>query len=460
MRVTRFIGGLAAAVLALPAGAQTALDARDIAERDLLKRAVEIPTVKGRGQMDEMTAMLSAELRKAGIRDIAIKKHGDTETLIARWKAPGADKKPILLMAHMDVVEARAADWKHDPFTFREEDGFYLGRGVRDNKAGLVAMIAALQRLRASGFAPGRDIVLLLTGDEETKQDGARLAATEWRQLIDAEFALNSDGGGVGVMADGSADSFGIQVAEKVYADFKLTATNRGGHSSGPRADNAIYQLAGALKNLEEHRFTPHLDAITRPGWEFDAKSDGGVFGTMVQAWLKEPGNLEFADAVEAVAPGSTRTRCVATQLTAGHAPNALPQRAEANVNCRIFPVETIAETQAALQRLAGDDVKVTRVDDGGLPSPPSALRPDVLAAMTRSARQRWPAATMLPYMSGGATDASYLRSAGIPTYGVSTLWGFVGEPSGVHGLDERVRAAAFHDEVDHWERLLRDLAG
>lgn len=454
---------LAWAAALLAAAGTTAFaqdDGRRAAERDMLKRAVEIPTVKGRGQMPKMTAMLSAELRKAGIRDIAIKKHGDTETLIARWKAAGATRKPILLMAHMDVVEAKDSDWKNPPFEFREQGDWYLGRGVRDNKAGMIAMIAALQRLQAASFKPSRDIVLLLTGDEETQQNGARLASTEWKPLIDADFALNSDGGGAGMKPDGTVDAMGLQVAEKIYADFTFVATNRGGHSSGPRADNAIYQLAGALKNLEEYRFTPHLDAVTRPGWEFDAKEDGGAFGAMVQAWLDEPTNMERADAVEAVAPGSTRTRCVATQLAAGHAPNALPQRAEANVNCRIFPVETFAQTQATLQRLAGPDVKVTRVEDGGLASPPSPLRDDVVAAMTRSVQARWPKAVVLPAMSAGATDGSYMRAAGIPTYGVSTLWSPVGQPSGVHGLDERVPVKAFHQEIDHWERLLRDLAG
>lgn len=458
--MTSKLAWFAALLVGIGTGAFAQDDAQRSAERNMLKRAVEIPTVKGRSMMDEMTAMLSAELRKAGISDIAIKKYDDTEALIARWKAAGVAKKPLLLMAHMDVVEAKAADWKNPPFEFREQGDWYLGRGVRDNKAGMIAMIAALQRLHRSGFKPDRDIIILLTGDEETRQNGARLASTEWKSLIDAEFALNSDGGGAGIKPDGSVDSFGLQVAEKIYADFTFLATNRGGHSSAPRSDNAIYQVAGALKNLEEYRFTPHLDAVTRPGWEYDAKEDGGTFGAMVQAWLDDPTNMELADAIEAVAPGSTRTRCVATQVSAGHAPNALPQRAEANVNCRIFPGETFADTQAALQRLAGPDVNVTRVEDGGLASPASPLRADVVAAMNRSVQARWPKAVVLPSMSAGATDGSYTRSAGIPTYGVSTLWNPVGQPSGVHGLDERVPVNAFHEEIDHWERLLRDLTG
>ena len=460
MHIIRLAGLLTAAVLASPAFAQPALDARDRAERDMLKRAVEIPTVKGRGQMDEMTAMLSVELRKAGINDIVIKKHGDTETLIARWKAAGATKKPILLMAHMDVVEANPADWKHDPFTFREENGFYLGRGVLDNKAGMIAMVAALQRLKAAGFAPKRDIAILFTGDEETVQDGARLASTEWKPLIDAEYALNADGGGGGILPGGKVDYFGVQVAEKVYGDFTFTATNRGGHSSAPRADNAIYQLAQALKNLEEYRFAPRLTEINRPIWEHTAQNDGGVFGAMVKAWLDEPDNLEYADAVEAAAPGNTRTRCIATQLSGGHAPNALPQKAQANVNCRIFPGEGFEKTLETLQRIAGPEVVVARVEDGGRASPPSPLRDDVIGALTRSVQTRWPGGKVIPDMSAGATDGAYLRSGGIPTYGASALWGYVNEPLGAHGLNERVRAEAFHDDIDHWERVIRELAG
>ncbi len=451
--------GLTLSLMATAAWGQAPLDARDLAERDMLERAVEIPTVKGRGQMTAMTAMLSAELRKAGIEDIVIKKHGDTETLIARWRADKPSKKPILLMAHMDVVEAKREDWKNDPFTFREEDGFYLGRGVIDNKAGMIAVVAALQRLAASGFAPDRDLIVLFTGDEETDQDRARLAASEWRELIDAEYALNADAGGGGLFPGGKVDFFGVQVAEKVYADFRLSTKNRGGHSSAPRRDNAIYQLAQALKNLEEYRFTPQLNELTRPGWEHSATTDGGVFGALVKAWLDEPTNMEYADAVEEFAPGYTRTRCITTMVLGGHAPNALPQAAEANVNCRIFPTETVAATEATLERVAGPEVEVELVP-GGMPSPPSPLREDVFGAYTRSIHTRFPGAAVIPDMSAGATDGLYFRAAGIPVYGVGGVWGYVNEPLGAHGLDERIRAESFHDNIDHWERILRELAG
>ena len=230
---------LLAAALAAPAAAQT--DARHKAERALFEKVVEIPTVEGRGQMPKLTALLTSEFRKAGITDVVVKDHDRTQTLIARWPAARpSGKKPILLMAHMDVVDAKPSDWKNDPFTFREEGGYYLGRGAADNKAALTGIVLALQNLKQAGFQPTRDIIVLFTGDEETAANGARKAATEWRSLIDAEYALNGDAGGGALFEDGRVDSWVLQLAEKTYADYKLTATNRGGHSSQPRPDNAI----------------------------------------------------------------------------------------------------------------------------------------------------------------------------------------------------------------------------
>jgi acetylornithine deacetylase/succinyl-diaminopimelate desuccinylase-like protein len=434
-------------------------DARRSAERELLRKVVEIPTVAGRGEMPRLVELLTAEFRKAGITDVTVKSHGDTQSMIVRWPAARpSTRKPILLLAHMDVVEARRADWVNDPFTFREAEGFYWGRGTSDNKAGVVAIVASLARLRASGFEPGRDLVVLFTGDEETRQDGARLASTEWRSLIDAEYALNSDAGGGGIYPDGRVEGFYVQVAEKTYADFRLTAINRGGHSSSPRVDNAIYQLAGALKALEEYRFTPMLNDASRAYFEAVAANDQGLWGATVRAWLDDPANLEKADMVELNEPGYTRTRCVATQFTGGHAPNALPQRAEANVNCRIFPGVKTDEVLEELRSIAGKEVAVELVD-GGDWSDPSPLREDVLTAYRSAVVKRFPGAPVVPSMSAGASDAIFTRRAGIPTYGVGGLWGYVGEPSGAHGLNERIRVEAFHDQIDIWEAMLRELA-
>ena len=450
---------LLAALLSTSAAAQPADPAKRKAERDLLEKVVEIPTVKGRGQMPKLTALLAGEFRGAGITNIVIKDHDGTQSMIVRWPAAKpSGKKPILLMAHMDVVDANPADWKHDPFTFREEDGHYLGRGVLDNKAGLVGMMMGVLNLKRSGFQPTRDIIFLFTGDEETAQEGARRAGSEWRNLIDAEYALNSDAGGGSLYKDGRVESFVLQIAEKGYADYKLVATNIGGHSSAPRPDNAIYALAGALKNVEEYRFKPMLNEASRAFYQRIGEQDKGVYGELVRAFLANPDDRQNADLLESVDPGYTRTRCVATMLSGGHAPNALPQKAEANVNCRIFPGVTGEQIQRELQSVAGQDVTVTMVDPP-VAAPPSPLRQDIVDAYKRALAPRFPDAPLLPWMSAGASDGAYIRAAGIPTYGVGGFWGYIGEKYGAHGLDERVVIEGFHDQVPFWERLMRDLA-
>ena len=453
-----------AALISSPVAAQDK-GAGAKAERDLLEKTVEIPTVQMRGQVPRLVQLLSAEFRKSGITDITIKDYegrpGDkTQAMVVRWPAASpSGKRGIVLMAHMDVVEAKAADWKNDPFTFREQDGYYLGRGVSDDKAGVVAIVAALARLKASGFKPTRDIIVLFTGDEENAGNGARLAAADWGLLKGAEYALNLDDGGCGVYKDGRIEGCYIQVAEKTYADFTFRATNRGGHSSAPRTDNAIYQLAAALKSLEEYRFKPMLTDANRGQYEYIAQNDKGAFGSIVQAWLEDPDNMEKADAVEAVDSGHTRTRCIATQLSGGHAPNALPQKAEANVNCRIFPGVDPALVAKELQAIAGKEVTVSLADAASW-SQPSPLRDDVLNAFRKAVQTKFPGAPIIPAMSAGATDGLFTRANGIPTYGAAGFWGVIGEELGIHGLDERIPVKSFHDGVDVLELMLRDLAG
>jgi len=448
-----------AALLSSSAFGQTAEQNRK-AERDLFEKVVEIPTVKGRGEMPRLTALLSSELRKAAITDIVIKDHDGTQTMIARWHAARpSGKKPILLMAHMDVVEAKASDWKFDPFTFREEGGYYLGRGSQDNKAGLTALVLTMQELHASGFQPSRDIILLFTGDEETEQHGAMRAATEWKPLIDAEYALNSDAGGGGRYKDGRWDGFGMQLAEKTYADYRFRATNRGGHSSAPRPDNPIYQLAGALKSLEEYRFKQMINDASRESFKRTAELDKGAAGEMARRFVEHPEDDENADQLEAIFLGQTRTRCVATELSGGHAQNALPQRAEANVNCRIFPGVAPKAVQAELQAVAGQFVTV-ELTGGGDRSDPSPFRQDVFDAYRDSLKETIGDAPIIVFMSSGATDGTFTRAAGIPTYGVGGQWGYVNEKEGVHGLDERVLIEGFHAQMPFWKAMLRRIAG
>ncbi len=440
-----------------------ASSAQKAAERDLFAKIVEIPTVEGQpAEFKKLTRLLTSEFRKAGITNVIVKDHDNTQTLIARWPAAKpSGKKPILLMAHMDVVAAKASDWKYPPFQFREEGGYYLGRGSNDNKAALTGIVLALQYLHAEKFAPARDIIVLFTGDEETIGNGARRAASEWRDLIDAEYALNGDAGGGSVFPDGRVEGFGIQIAEKTYADFRLTAVNRGGHSSTPRPDNAIYALASALTAIERHRFPAMINDATRASYEILAKGDSGQYGELVRRFLADPQDRETADLLEAMDPGSTRTRCVATMLSGGHAPNALPQKAEANVNCRIFPIVKIEEVRQQLQALSGPDVTVTAVEGSQTPeTAPSPMRDDITQPYRAAVATRFPNAPVLPFQSAGATDGAFLRAAGIPVYGFGGLWGIVGQRDGAHGLDERVWAEGFHGQVPTWMEMLRRVAG
>jgi acetylornithine deacetylase/succinyl-diaminopimelate desuccinylase-like protein len=270
---------------------------------------------------------------------------------------------------------------------------------------------------------------------------------------------LNGDAGGGAIYKDGRVDAFYMQIAEKTYADYRLTAVNKGGHSSQPRPDNAIYALAGALKQLEEYRFEPMINPATRAYFERIAAKDQGGYGELIRKWLADPKDRVTADLLEANEAGYTRTRCVATQLSAGHAPNALPQKAEANVNCRVFPGVSLETVKSQLQAIAGPDVTVELVDS--LPaSGVSPIREDILNAYRAAVATRFKDVGIVPLQSAGGTDGAYLRSNGIPVYGVGGLWSYLAESSGAHGLDERVLVEGFHGQVPIWEEMLRRLAG
>ena len=439
--------------------------------RALFETAIEIPTVAGRGNHKKMADWLAQQYRANGwaAKDIQIIPHKgdkgeDAYSFFARWPAANASgEKPILIIAHADVVEAKRADWVLDPFEFIEKDGYFYGRGTSDDKQGVIGTTAALFKLRAEGFKPDRDILVYYTADEETEGEGARKGANELRKLLDAEYALNADAGGGGFKRDGSPLGFGIQTAEKIYQDFKWTATNRGGHSSRPRPDNAIYDLTQALNRLAAYRFKPALTETTRAYYTARAGQEGNSeLGRAMAAWVANPNDDKAAEAIEAseLEVGTTRTRCVATMIEAGHAPNALPQKAEANVNCRALPGTTLEQLQAELQAIAGPSVKVT--PDGPFkPSPPSPLRDDVLGAYSRSVRALYGADTpIIPHMSTGATDGLFFRQVGIPVYGVEASWGISPDDERAHGLDERIPVRAFYDNIVHWETMLRELAG
>ncbi|HEY7809740.1 MAG TPA: M20/M25/M40 family metallo-hydrolase [Allosphingosinicella sp.] len=438
--------------------------------RELLARSVEFKTVAGAGQVPAQAQYLADQFKAAGWADADIHvipyeatQTNQTAALVVRWPAARKTaKKPILLMAHMDVVPALREDWSVEPFTLTEQDGYLYGRGTSDNKLGVVAVTTALLRLKAQGFKPSRDIVLLFTGDEETTGVGARFGATEWRKWTDAEYALNSDGGGGGFGKGGRSLGFTMQTAEKTYSMYSFTVRNRGGHSSKPRADNAIYKLADVLKRLESYRFEPALNETTRAYFTAREKTEKGPLGDAMRRWLANPADGAAADFIEADEGevGLTRTRCVATRLEGGHADNALPQLARATVNCRIMPGTEPAAIRYELERVVGDpEVKVERTDDQAM-SLASPLRPDVLAAFTAAVHRRHPGAPIMPEMSTGASDARPFRVAGMPVYGVDGGWGVVPDDLRAHGKDERIPVKALGDDVDHWVDLLTALAG
>jgi acetylornithine deacetylase/succinyl-diaminopimelate desuccinylase-like protein len=440
--------------------------------RALFKQVVEIPTVHHRGEMPRMARLLADQFRAAGIPEsnIHIMPYealpGDkTAALIVRWRSPHATKKPMLILGHMDVVEAKREDWKFDPFVLREEGGYFLGRGSSDMKNGDVATTMAAVKLMSQGFKPDRDIIFFYSGDEETVGRGATLASTEWRNLTDAEFGLNADGGCASYDREFRPLGCGISTAEKTFQTYFFTTHNAGGHSSRPRPDNAIYELADAIKALQNHRFQPMLNETSRAYFEERARQEGNsALGEAIRRWLADPNDGAAADAIEAnpLEIGLTRTRCVATMLEAGHADNALPQSAKATVNCRIFPGVQPKDVQAELQQLAGPKVEVAPDPNFiGQPTPPSPLRPDVLEAVTKAV-QRFHGAGMhvFPMMSTGASDGSFFRAQGIPVYDVDGSWGISPDDERAHGLDERIPVRAMYDDVLHWEMIIRELAG
>ncbi len=461
----------AAALIATPAlAAPPAMSAADsAATKTMFETVINIPTVLGRGKVPEMARYLAGEFKKAGFADADVmvmpyETTGDkTAALMVRWRSGNTKARPIMMLGHMDVVEAKREDSTTDPFVLTERDGYYYGRGTIDMKAGIVGISRALIQLKAQGFKPKRDVVVFFTGDEETNGFGADKGATEWRAMMgNPELGLNADGGGIGFLPNDKPLGARIQTAEKTFAGYTFSVTNRGGHSSKPRKDNAIYELAHALERLEAYRFAPMLNETSRAAFAAAAKVEPRPnIQAAINAWLANPNDGAAADAIEAdeTYSGLTRTRCVATELAGGHAPNALPQLAKATINCRIFPGVDPNATLAELKTIAGPGVTVTRQDDyvASLASP---LRPDVVAAVTKAVTTIHPGMPVAPEMSTGASDARPFRVAGIPVYGVGGVWVRVPVDLRAHGKDERLPVKALDDNVKHWMILTQEMAG
>jgi acetylornithine deacetylase/succinyl-diaminopimelate desuccinylase-like protein len=449
--------------------------ARSAATRAMFEKIIDMPTVIGRHQTPAMAQYLADQYIAAGFpkADVHVMPYhtgsattgeDDTAALIVRWRATGTPKgRPLLLMGHMDVVEAKREDSTTDPFVLTEKGGYYYGRGTIDMKDGITALTQALIDLRAAGFKSTRDIVVLFTGDEETNGIGSEKGAKEWLDLLGhPEFGLNADGGGGGVLPDGTPVGFTIQTAEKTFASYTLTVRNRGGHSSKPRKDNAIYSLAHALDKIEGYRFEPMLNETTRAYFGARSKMEKGPLGNAMRAWLADPKDGVAADAIEADEKevGLTRTRCVPTRLFGGHADNALPQLATAMINCRIFPGVDPNAILAELARVVADPEVVVSRNDNYVASVASPLRPDVVSAFTHAVTSLHPGFPIFPEMSTGASDARPFRVAGVPVYGTNGAMVVVPIDFRAHGKDERLPIKSLDENVVHWEIMLRDLAG
>jgi acetylornithine deacetylase/succinyl-diaminopimelate desuccinylase-like protein len=434
------------------------------AARLLLAELVAHDTSLGRGGVPAVAHDLASRFEAAGFppSDITVVPVGDTAALVVRYRGDGSGGRPIDLLAHLDVVAARAEDWGRDPFTLSERNGYLVGRGTLDVKGEIALLVTTLIDLRAQGFVPTRDLILVLTGDEETTGLTAEELLSHHRELVDAEYALNADnlGGGTLSETDGRPLLFRVQGSEKASARFELRTRNPGGHSSQPRADNAIYALADAIKAVEALHFPVMWNEWTIGDFAGTADVMEGPLGEAMRRFAREPGEGAVAERIseDSTFIGRIRTTCVATMLQGGHAVNALPQSASATLSCRIFPGESMQDVHSRLQKAVGPDVMVI---DG----PPiaaaaaSALRPDVMDAVRVAIDATHPGARVIPTQSSYATDGSSFRLAGIPTYGVGGL--FIKESEQfAHGLNERIPVASFDAGLAYWRTLITRLAG
>lgn len=473
MRLARLVPAVVLLVLAQALAAQpSSADYGAAYQRralEIFRTAIGYRTAATHGQVPALASWLAAQLRAGGfpaedvhVLPFTLPDGEETASLVVRYRGDGSSgRRPILLLAHMDVVDALPGDWERSPFTLIEEDGYFFGRGTSDDKFGVAMLTATFLRLKEEGFVPTRDLILAFTGDEETGMLTARGLVTAHRALTDAEYALNADAGGGVLGEDGAPIRYLLQTAEKTYATFELTITNPGGHSSTPRTDNAIYELAAVLENLEAYRFPVRANDATRSYFAAAARVTPAPVGEAMARFAEDPTDSAAAEVLwhDPEQVGITRTTCVATMLRAGHAENALPQSATATVNCRIFPGVAVAEVRETLLRVAGNPALQIRVLGEPLPSPASPPRDDVLHAVTRAVERIRPGTPVIPYLAPYGTDGKEIRRGGIPTYGIMGLF-MKDSDAFAHGLNERVPVRSFYDALEFWHVVLTDLAG
>lgn len=427
--------------------------------REIFRELIEINTTESTGNTTLAAEAMARRLRAAGFSDKDIFIGGAAErkgNLVATLRGSGK-RKPILLLAHLDVVEARREDWTTDPFRFEEIDGFYYARGASDDKAMAAIFVANLIRMKREKFTPDRDIIVALTADEEGgEHNGVDWLLKNHKGLIDAEFALNE--GGRGQEKDGKKILNQVQLSEKVYQSFTLGVTNRGGHSSQPRKDNAIYQLARALENLSEYDFPINLNEGTRVYFERSAAIESGQLAEDMKAIVGTPYDPKALARLSAFPNYNAllRTTCVATRIEGGHADNALPQTASATVNCRILPNDDPKKILQTLIDVINDPSVIVTPKNDARTSPPSPLTDGVFKPIEKITSKMWPGVPVVPTMSTGATDGSYLRSAGIPTYGVCGIFADMTDVR-AHGRDERVGVKAFYEGQEFLYLLVKE---
>ncbi|MBY0284093.1 MAG: M20/M25/M40 family metallo-hydrolase [Sphingomonas sp.] len=464
----RFFGLMMTAAAALiPAAAHAQARPDQKAFFGLYKELVETNTTLSVGDCTKAAEQIATRMKAAGYaaKDLTIfapPGHPKEGGLVAILPGSDASVKPMLLLAHLDVVEAKREDWARDPFKLVEENGYYYARGTVDDKAQAAIWTDSMIRFKQEGYKPKRTIKLALTCGEETNEatNGADYLTREKRALVDAEFVLNEGGGGR-YTPDGKREVLALQVGEKASQNFTFTVTNPGGHSSQPVPDNAIYQLADALKAVQGYEFPIKFTETTRQFFGAMAFAKGGALGSAITKLLADPTD-KAADAIvsqDKTLHSTLRTTCVATMASAGHAGNALPQRAQATVNCRIFPGETVEGTLAKLSELAGPKVKVSANQPIRPLAIPPTLDPKIVGPAKALAAKHFPGVPMLPIMSTGATDGIFFEALGIPVYGVPGT--FVDpDGNGTHGLNERIRVESIYASRDYLFDLVKAYAG
>jgi acetylornithine deacetylase/succinyl-diaminopimelate desuccinylase-like protein len=450
-------------VAAATASSPSAVGIERAKAREIFAHIVAIESSVGKGNVPAVAEYLAKRFIEGGFpaADVHVLPLGETASLVVRYRGDGSGGRPIDLIAHMDVVTANRAEWERDPYRLIEENGYFFGRGTSDVKQEVALLTTTFLRLKARGYVPKRDLIIAFSGDEETAQATAQDLVTAHRDLVDAEFALNGDGGG-GVLAEdtGKPQIFYVQGAEKSSAGFVLTTHNPGGHSSMPRADNAIYELADALEAVRRLEFPVQWNEWTLGDFKAAGAATPGALGAAMTQFARDPHDAAAAAEISKnpAFVGRVRTTCVATMLSGGHAENALPQTATATVNCRIFPGMPAGQVLKTLQQAAGSKVEVTQASEALL-SDASPLRKDVMTAVTRAVDVADPGARVVPTQASYATDGAVYRNAGIPTYGVGGVF-IKDSEEFAHGLNERIRVDAFYAALTYWRVLIESLAG